>query len=272
MVRLLHISDLHFGPPHVRRFADAVCRTVDAAAPDAVVISGDIVEFAEQRAAWREAAAFMQRLSCPVAIVPGNHDIERVNVLRRLHSPLSAYRRYIRQQLDHVVQVPGAVLVCLATPRRWTFDLGHVSKRQLAWASQQLEKRSPEELRVVVMHHGLRQLGRSWLRDCVRGNRRVITQLTRHGVDLVLTGHNHYPHVERLGEGRGLVWAQAGTATTRRYQRWDALKPSITSIVADAEHLRVTWCYPDPTGRLFSPGAWHRFERSSLLPVSDLRR
>jgi 3',5'-cyclic AMP phosphodiesterase CpdA len=40
--RILHISDLHFGPPFVPVVAEALLQSIPSLAPDAVDVSGDL--------------------------------------------------------------------------------------------------------------------------------------------------------------------------------------------------------------------------------------
>src|SRR5262245_66088065 len=77
---LLHISDLHFGRKYTQRMGDAVLAAAERIRPDAVVVSGDLVEWAENRFNWREVAAFLGKFRAPVLAVPGNHDIDRANL------------------------------------------------------------------------------------------------------------------------------------------------------------------------------------------------
>lgn len=259
----------------MRAYSEAIRRTVEALQPSAVIASGDLVELAEHTAAWQQVAAFLRCLGVPVATVPGNHDIERLDLFTRLRDPLAAYRRHIHPEVDRVVTVPGATLICLSTPKRWTFDLGYVSPEQLQWVRDACEAAPPGNLRVVVMHHGLRQLGRGLVRNRVRGERRAEWTFAEAGVDLVMSGHNHFPHLLRLGHGRGFLWAQAGTAGTRRFHNLRFLKPSLNWIEATEHEIRVDWLFLSKQEDRFWPGAWHRFHRSSLRAVgqgaADLR-
>ena len=42
MLNLLHISDLHFGPPYIPEVGEALLRTIKQRSPDIIVISGDL--------------------------------------------------------------------------------------------------------------------------------------------------------------------------------------------------------------------------------------
>ena len=93
MLRLAHLSDLHFGrvPP---RIADRLLEAVSRLEPDLTVITGDMTQ-RSRSSQWRMARDFVDRLPGPVICVPGNHDAPLENVARRLLSPWRRYRRYI---------------------------------------------------------------------------------------------------------------------------------------------------------------------------------
>ena len=61
MLKLLHISDLHFGPPYVERVGDAVLQLVPQLHPDVIVASGDFTQRAKS-AQFAQAKEFLDRL------------------------------------------------------------------------------------------------------------------------------------------------------------------------------------------------------------------
>ena len=94
---IVHLSDLHFGrvDPAI---LPALLGAVVVAAPDLVVVSGDITQRARV-AEFKAAADFLKTLPAPLLAVPGNHDVPLYNVLLRWLSPLDRYRRYITSDL-----------------------------------------------------------------------------------------------------------------------------------------------------------------------------
>ena len=77
MTRVLHVSDLHFGPPAVPAQLDAIAEIISVRRFDVVVISGDLSqrarpgEFQAARQFLRDAAK-----SSRTIVVPGNHDVK----------------------------------------------------------------------------------------------------------------------------------------------------------------------------------------------------
>ncbi|WP_437310656.1 metallophosphoesterase [Sorangium sp. So ce388] len=92
-MRILHISDIHFGPSHYRedwpqspeRLAEDILEDLKLARQDPVdviVASGDIGDRAERRE-YQAAKVFLRALAMkpnhemtPIVVVPGNHDVE----------------------------------------------------------------------------------------------------------------------------------------------------------------------------------------------------
>lgn len=220
MVKLVHISDLHFGPSHADRVSRAVLDAIERITPDAVICSGDLVEWAELSRAWKKLRAFLDGITVPTLVVPGNHDLQRFNLLSRLLRPWQSYHRFVHPQLDRTLHVPGAVIVGLGTPRRWSIDLGHISRAQLTFAHGEFAAAPTDAVRVVVLHHGLRSAG-DLIRKHVWGSARAARRLLAAGTHLVLSGHRHFPYTETVvGPGNtALVWAQAGTAASHRFRR-----------------------------------------------------
>ena len=74
-VRLLHVSDLHFGRPSLTEQVDEVVTLLDRERFDAVVISGDLSQRTRRRE-FTKAREFIEELErhAPVFVVPGNHD------------------------------------------------------------------------------------------------------------------------------------------------------------------------------------------------------
>src|SRR3954447_19794661 len=143
MIRLLHLSDLHFGA-HDERLVEAVEEEVDALKPELVVISGDFTQRARTEQ-FREACRFLERLrerGHEVLGVPGNHDVPLYDVLRRFLSPLTRYRRFIDDSLCPYVELPGAAVLGINTARSLTFKDGRISGDQVAFIRETFSRTS----------------------------------------------------------------------------------------------------------------------------------
>ena len=74
-VRIAQISDLHVGPQTSRRFLAHVASTVTGLAPDAIAITGDLVDDRSEDVMHFAAAIDGLRAPLGVYLIPGNHDV-----------------------------------------------------------------------------------------------------------------------------------------------------------------------------------------------------
>ena len=80
---LMHISDLHAGPPFDPDKAELIIRDAADLQPDLMVLSGDMVQRADFTSQWRQIRAFIERLPEPRLLVPGNRDVPQYNQIAR---------------------------------------------------------------------------------------------------------------------------------------------------------------------------------------------
>ncbi|GAA4743563.1 metallophosphoesterase [Sphingomonas daechungensis] len=224
MVRLIHLSDLHFGA-HDPRLVDAVVQRVDEEKPDLVVISGDFTQRARTEQ-FQQACEFLERLreaGHDVLAVPGNHDVPLYDVFRRFLSPLTRYKRYIDETLCPFHELPGVSVLGINTARSLTFKDGRISREQIQFIRSTFERSDPNCLRVLVTHHPLFALPVGETGEVERAAGRsglALDAAAESGVDLLLAGHHHTASTHSAHDlvtraGPALV-VQAGTATSVR--------------------------------------------------------
>jgi 3',5'-cyclic AMP phosphodiesterase CpdA len=223
MIRLFHISDIHFGAED-RVATDWFQRCARDGRPDAVIVTGDLT----MRAEWLSA------LACPVTVEVGNHDLPHFDPIARLVMP---YRRYraLEKMIERPLEVRGVAVVPLKTTARFQWRLnwskGYVSARALA-ETLSLVRAVPEgHVILVAAHHPL--VGSGTLMDArTRNGTKTLAALAKAGVHAVLTGHVHDPFdLPHEVEGRTVRLIGAGTLS----ERVRATPPSFNEIrIADA--------------------------------------
>ena len=231
MRRLLHLSDLHFGPKLDRRLVDSLLAAALDLRPHVIVISGDLTQRA-RRAQFAEAAEFIKRLPAPVLAVPGNHDLPLYDFSTRLIQPLKRYRDHIFKNPNPVYEDSEIIVVGANTATRWRWKEGRLRRSQIEAIASALQGTEPDVFRVLTMHHppveGL------WKFERAIGCK----------PDLILSGHLHRSAVAR--HDSGVVLLSAGTATSTRLRGGCANAFNFVELESSgtARHARIsthTW-------------------------------
>jgi hypothetical protein len=209
---LAQITDLHVGPSIGQKHVQRVVELTNATRPDAVVITGDLVdgEVDELRRSTEHLARLTAR--CGVYFVTGNHEY------------YSGAAEWIRELRRYGIRVLRNERVTLgdAGPGGATFDLAGVDDWSVnrvgedgRWPSldEALRGREPDRSLVLLAHQP-----------------RGVGQAVRAGVELQLSGHTHggqiYPwtfvvgavfpycrglYRRREGNGEGQIFVSCGT-------------------------------------------------------------
>jgi 3',5'-cyclic AMP phosphodiesterase CpdA len=227
MRTIAHLSDLHFGA-HDPVIVEALIATLTQVAPDVVVVSGDLTQRARP-AQFRAANAFLQRIearSCPVVLVPGNHDIPLYDVARRFLSPLRRWRRHVANGRRECCFDGDVAIVGLNTARSLTFKDGRLSLGQITGLTQSFARASPQAMRILVTHHPLVPLkgdARERPQSGVGRASLALTAIRAARVRILLAGHMHHagvehgpPDIARPSTDPRILVVQAGTATSWR--------------------------------------------------------
>lgn len=219
MIRLLQISDTHFGTERPEVVA-AVCELSRAQKPELVILSGDITQRA-RRVQFAAARNFTDQLNAPLLSVPGNHDLPLFNVFARVSHPYRNYRRYFGNELEPEFETDQLLVIGVNSTRPERHKNGELTDKQIERVTRRLRQADREQLRVVVQHHPVRAVEESDTENLMIGREKAIPAWVDAGIDLVLAGHIHLPYVLPLygdkGEDGRQAWTvQAGTAVSER--------------------------------------------------------
>jgi len=247
MLNLLHLSDLHFGPPFVPAVADALQRTVRQLELDILVVTGDLTQRATEDQ-FMEARAWLDSLtSVPRVTVPGNHDVPLYRLWERMIRPYDLYRRHISEDLDTVVYHDHAVIVALnsTNPHRAIVN-GRIHQSQLEFCIQAFESAPPDAVRIVAAHHHFAPAPDYAGGQVMPKAKRALDMFTRLNVELILAGHLHRAYVGNSldvypGENRehGIIIVQCGTSTSQRGRVREREKNSFNLVQIDAAFIKV---------------------------------
>lgn len=268
MVKLAHISDLHFGRADPVAVG-ALLEFLNEAQPDAVVATGDFTQSGRSRE-FREARAFLDALQAPVLALPGNHDTPVYSLHMRFFRPWARFEKHIGSADVRRLDLGGFSLVGANSARRaaprlnWSY--GRLKPRVIEEAAA-LAKTARDDGRDVVFacHHPFFTGDTRASREIVGNGEIALETLGKSGVGAVLTGHAHSSRAVPLEiTGNRILAIQSGSATSTR-QRGEAGSFSILDCSPSAIGIDVFGyvggAYERTSGQCFrrdDGGAWAR--------------
>jgi 3',5'-cyclic AMP phosphodiesterase CpdA len=230
---------------HRREVLDALVADLQAQAPDQIAVTGDLVnlaldaEFAPARA-WLESVGAADR----VTVIPGNHD---TYVRATQHRFAEAWGDYLRSD-----EAPGGDVAFPLLRRRGPLALisassavptpplmatGWLGRSQLDALERMLAGLAAEPVfRVLLVHHPLRSDSRH---KRLTDSADLLALLQRHGVELVLHGHDHVHSTIWIEGPRGKIPAiGVPSASAIAHGHYPAAAYNLFSIEREADAWR----------------------------------
>ena len=251
MRTVVHLSDLHFGRID-ETLIKPLTAQIERLKPDVIVVSGDLTQRA-RTGQFREARAFLDTLSAPKLVVPGNHDIPLHNIFHRFLRPLQKYQRYITHDLEPFFSDDEIAVIGINTARSLTVKGGRVNEFQLHRVGQRLNGLHGSLIKIVVTHHPFDLPLHLGNRHLVGRARAAMSAFADCRIDLLLAGHLHASHAVHTSEryqfeGHSAIAVQAGTATSTRGR---AETNSFNIIRIDPGHIAVDHMAWQPVSACF---------------------
>jgi len=222
MIRILHLSDPHFGAAD-SAVARAFLSHARELAPDLTILSGDLTMRA-RHTELNAARQFVDALPGPRFLIPGNHDIPATNQpLDRFFNPFRRYRKWFGAELEPTLATDHLHVVSVNSNRAFGFHVdwseGILSPRQLSSIETRFAEAAPQASRILVLHHPLlAPPGHG--RAVVKPLPELLQAIDQARIDLVLCGHFHRSHLATAGtlDGWRCVVSQAPTVCSTRLQ------------------------------------------------------
>jgi Icc protein len=235
---IAQLSDVHVGGGRFRlELLRAAIEEVNAAAPDLVVVAGDLTDdgYPDQ---YPEAREELDAIECPeIVLVPGNHDARNVGYIR-FEEEFGSRDSRLRAELGGV----DVALVAVDTSKP-DIDEGEVGREHYGWIAEGFD--GSADLRVFVCHHHLMPVpGTGRERNQVLDAGDVIALLRQLHVDLVLSGHRHVPYVWPVA---GMFIVHSGTVSTLRVRGFP--HPAYNLIRIEDNRISVELRIPGGDGR-----------------------
>ena len=219
MRTVVHLSDLHFGCVDAALLTP-LADTVNALAPDLVVVSGDLTQRARS-AQFVQAKAFLARLPGPQIVVPGNHDVPLHNLFDRMLRPLEKFRGYIESSLSPSYIDEAIAVLGVNTARSLVVKGGRINAAQIRALRETLRPLGEGVIKVVVTHHPFDVPAHVNAGERVGRADAAMSAFAQCGVDVLLAGHLHTARSGGTGRryalsGYEALVVSAGTATSTR--------------------------------------------------------
>jgi 3',5'-cyclic AMP phosphodiesterase CpdA len=270
---ILHISDVHFGPPHLPRVSQGVLEFVERHRPSLVVLSGDLTQRAKPEQ-FQQARAFVDRFPVPVIVVPGNHDVPLYRVWERVFSPFGCYRKHFSEELEPTFRDGELLIVGINTAFGWTVKEGRIKLGRLLEAARIFEKAPADLFKIVVAHHHLIPPPNFGSQRVLGNAYEAMELFSGVGVDLILSGHQHQTYIGNSEEfypkkGRPpVVVLHSGTTTSRRGRGAEREKNSCNWIRIDERSMIVSHYRWHDSLERFAEHSRHWYPRQEVTPYT----
>lgn len=240
---IAQLSDIHCGSPFFDgALLDAAITEITGLNPDLVVVGGDLTTEGYPHE-FREAHEHLAPLfdaGLRTIVIPGNHDSKNVGYLHFRDTFGSG--EGLGGKGDSVLHAQGAngltMRVVAIDSSKPDLAEGEVGRERYDWIRSQYA--GPADVRTFVLHHHLVSVpGTGRERNTVWDSGDVLTLLSELGVNLVLSGHKHVPHVWLLNE---TLLVNSGTVSSYRLRGYT--RPSYNLLEVTNDLIRVTLRYP----------------------------
>jgi 3',5'-cyclic AMP phosphodiesterase CpdA len=196
-VRLLHLSDLHFGSEDAKALS-AVADFARSIKPEAVLVSGDITQRG-RRNEFAAAREWFDALGMRVIVAPGNHDTPLLHIAARLASPFERYSRYMRgiDATDQLIELAGgairisAINTARGVQMRRNWAEGVINLKGLDSALGRLDGGPKGAWRLLLCHHPLIEPSLARIKVTTNRGPEALRRAAGAGVHAILTGHTH---------------------------------------------------------------------------------
>jgi 3',5'-cyclic AMP phosphodiesterase CpdA len=226
MVKLIQISDLHYGSSEFEiRYLENIIDYINEQRPDAVICTGDITHKSRKNE-YEFISTYLNQIKVPLLNIMGNHDAANNGVV--------FFERFIGpRRAALVLDEKDTFILGVRSPRDNTSE-GEVGDEQLEWMMKQFDKCN-KNIKILALHHHLVAVPSAGVKRGTLVDAGEVLQLTQdYGIDLVLQGHRHVPHVWAFGK---TVLVYCGTSASNKVRADDT--PCFNEISIDSDKITI---------------------------------
>jgi 3',5'-cyclic AMP phosphodiesterase CpdA len=231
---------------HRRDVLDILVADIHARHPDHIAVTGDLVNLA-LAAEFAPAHAWLRSVGTPdqVTVVPGNHDAYARATRHHFAETFGDFMRGDAGTAGDAVSIPflrrrgplALIGVSTAVPTAPLLATGRLGPMQRDALDRILTTLSTEQaFRVLLIHHPLRSKARH---KRLTDSAPLLALLRRHGVDLILHGHDHVHSTMWFDGPRGRIPAiGVPSASSIAHGRYPAAAYNLFSITREGDGWR----------------------------------
>lgn len=249
-MKIFHFSDMHAGSKKHFREENLlqIIDEINSGDFDLTIFTGDATNEG-QRHEYEIAKKMLDKIECPLISIPGNHDARSGGI--------KLYEEYIGSQ-NGVYETDEAVVIYVNSAIGDSND-GRVGRVKFNLLKNALNEHSDKAIKIIAIHHHILPIPMSGRERNVLANAGdLLDIIQRADVDLVVSGHRHYPNVYEVED---TVFINAGTASSSKTRYGDV--NSYCLIEIDEGFKRVT------TKRLNGEHSVRTFPRKSKRIFSN---
>lgn len=201
-MKLVHLSDLHFGNRVSRDKLLSLEQDFSLESPDLVALTGDITD-GGRASQFRWAKDFLTSLGVPLVAVPGNREVCMFAFWEWMF-PRLAMTRYseffgARDRIFYPDEKEDVVLFGLNSVHPFPSWPGRISRETRYWLREQAAS-VPNCIKVLLVHHPVLPVVRSssfWAHTLSDAGE-LLNICTQTGISLILQGHKHRSSVMEI--------------------------------------------------------------------------
>lgn len=190
-MRIIHISDLHFGAHNTTIIAPFL-KDLALLKPDLIIISGDLTQRAKIEQ-YQLLQSFLKGLPAPFLAVPGNHDIPFHNFFSRFFQSFKYYKKFVSPSLEVKFQDQNVNILGVNSAVPYKLKDGELSKATISRIKNYFSTTSGQ-LNILFFHHNLNYF--SGMHHPLNNAEEFIGYLQDSPIHIVCTGHLHYANVK----------------------------------------------------------------------------
>jgi len=255
-MKIFHFSDIHAGSKKHFREENLlhIIDEINSGNFDFAIFTGDATNEG-QRHEYEIASRMLDKIDVPLVSIPGNHDARSGGI--------KLFEEYIGQQ-NGVFEFGDAVVIYVNSAIGDSND-GRVGRVKFNMLKKALNEHSDKAIKILAIHHHILPIPMSGRERNVLANAGDLLDLIQKSdVDLVVSGHRHYPNVYEV---ENTVFINAGTASSEKTRYGDV--NSYCTIEIDETTKKVTTKrlngentvqeFPRKYKRIFSDFGEHKF-------------